>query len=78
MDGSDRGLTEVELRRALQPLVIEMRLLRLAIERAMTPDPEPDAQADCTHPADQRKDFGMTDGKPDWQCTLCGVRSIEA
>jgi len=31
----------------------------------------------CTHPVDARIDFGVTKGRPDWQCSACGFRSVE-
>jgi hypothetical protein len=37
--------------------------------------PEP-ASSECLHPADQRQDFGVTDGQEDWRCSVCGYRSI--
>lgn len=36
------------------------------------PEPEP-----CAHPDEQRIAFGLTDGRPDWQCKVCGYRSVE-
>ena len=30
----------------------------------------------CTHPEDDRIDFGVTRGQADWQCRRCGFRSI--
>lgn len=30
----------------------------------------------CTHPAETRIDFGLTGGVEDWQCRLCGYRTV--
>jgi len=30
----------------------------------------------CDHPGDQRFDFGHTNGVDDWQCKVCGYRSV--
>lgn len=38
---------------------------------------EPDQVPECQHPPDNRLDFGVTQGQADWQCSLCGHRSIE-
>lgn len=32
----------------------------------------------CQHPTDQRIDFGLTNSLPDWQCGVCGFRSVDA
>lgn len=45
-----------------------------AIDRAFA-EPAPIATSmECSHP--ERFDFGVTNGQPDWQCKVCGVRSI--
>ena len=48
------------------------------LERAVTM-PETPTPAACTHPVDQRIDFGVTDGVEDWQCGVkgCGFRSTQ-
>jgi hypothetical protein len=39
--------------------------------------PEPPAPStSCTHPPEARQSFGMTSGQEDWQCRLCGYRSL--
>ncbi len=36
----------------------------------------PDAPAKCLHPLEDRLDFGVTNGLPDWQCKRCQFRSV--
>ena len=48
--------------------------LEMTAEMPMPVSTEP---ALCPHPEEQRFDFGMTNGRPDWQCRLCGYRTIE-
>lgn len=31
---------------------------------------------ECLHPIEQRTDFGTTDGEDDWQCNVCGYRTV--
>lgn len=31
---------------------------------------------ECQHPSDSRFDFGVTNGVEDWQCKVCGYRSV--
>jgi len=39
--------------------------------------PEPAEEPDgCPHPPDSRMSFGTTDGVSDWQCGVCGFRTV--
>jgi len=38
-------------------------------------EPEPTSVL-CLHPAEARIDFGTTNGVEDWQCGLCGFRTL--
>lgn len=40
------------------------------------PTPASEEPPMCPHPTDQRIDFGMTNGQPDWQCKVCGFRTV--
>lgn len=42
----------------------------------LTAPPKADKPGGCTHPADQREDFGVTDGVEDWLCRACGYRTV--
>lgn len=74
-------VVRAEVRQVLQPLVDELRGIRVALEGAvaMTDPPETAAApAGCQHPVEQRIDFGETDGVADWQCGVrtCGYRTV--
>ena len=63
--------------------IAELRGARVALERIaavlerVTAEPPADDQpSGCPHPADQRIDFGVTAGQPDWQCRSCGFRTV--
>lgn len=61
----------------MREIVAELKLIRLALERlAPEPPKESDAPEPCTHPEESRIDFGVTLGVPDWQCRLCGFRTV--
>lgn len=47
----------------------------LATAVTAPPEPEPPPDPTCPHPPDQRVDFGLTNGQPDWQCRVCGFRT---
>jgi hypothetical protein len=74
-------VTREELTQVLQPIVIELRHGRIALEALVeafaVPAPEP-VRLVCDHPPEERLDFGITNGAPDWQCRLCGYRSLIA
>ena len=61
---------------AVKKIGRELQKIRLVLE-ALVPEQEPEhpASTDCPHPEDQRIDFGMTNGRPDWQCRLCDFRT---
>lgn len=61
----------------------ELQALRRAMERIADaldltvrgPVPAP-VEEPCSHPVDQRADFGVTHGRQDWECQVCGYRSL--
>jgi hypothetical protein len=56
---------------------IAMALERIAdaLELAVATPLDDDAGG-CLHPLDSRLDFGVTNGVEDWQCGLCGFRTL--
>lgn len=66
-------MTEAQAER----LIAAVERLGALVELALTPDEPPAAPDQCTHPIEQRIDFGVTDGHRDWQCGVpgCGYRS---
>lgn len=58
---------------------LERHLDRIAtaLERAFPPEPtELPAPTGCQHPIERRIDFGWTNGLEDWQCGVCGYRTL--
>lgn len=45
------------------------------LDRATTPIDEPVAPG-CTHPREDRIDFGVTHGRDDWECRRCHFRTV--
>ena len=37
---------------------------------------EPAPLVGCQHPIEDRIDFGVTNGQPDWECGVCHARSL--
>lgn len=56
---------------------VALERIAAALELATAVPSEPESTA-CLHPADQRIDFGVTNGVEDWQCRACGFRTVEA
>jgi hypothetical protein len=58
-----------------------LKRIAVALEQQVAlmqpPAPEPPMPVDCQHPDDQRADFGITDGREDWLCRVCGKRSLD-
>lgn len=54
----------------------ELKRIADSLER-IAPDPisEPEPEPSCPHPQEARMSFGMTNGQPDWLCTLCQYRT---
>lgn len=48
-----------------------------ALEKAVALPPAEPAAPACLHPLDRRVDFGQTNGVDDWQCGVCGYRTVE-
>ena len=69
-------MTERELA-AVEKVGNELQKIRQVLE-ALVPEQEPEQpeSTECPHPEDQRIDFGMTNGLPDWQCRLCNFRTV--
>lgn len=63
---------------AVQMIGEELRAIRQVLELLIAPPQEPPSTQEltCPHPEDQRINFGMTNGEPDWECRLCHQRSI--
>lgn len=55
-------------------LLVQFARIATALELLVAP-PQTE-EGPCEHPADQRWDFGITDGRPDWQCRLCNYHSV--
>lgn len=69
-----RALTRIA--EALERLVtLQEQMLQLELQ-AQTPDPPTQEPPACPHPEDQRVSFGRTNGVEDWQCRLCGYRTV--
>lgn len=51
--------------------------LAAALGPAADAAPGDDGVQACTHPADARIDFGVTAGRADWQCGVCGFRPAD-
>lgn len=72
-------MTPQELQTALAPIETQLRRLADLIE-ALTapPSPEsPEMEPTCLHPLENRISFGLTNGRPDWQCGLCAYRLVD-
>lgn len=39
-------------------------------------EPAPEEPTGCPHPDDTRVSFGTTAGVADWQCGVCGFRTV--
>lgn len=64
----------------LNPIVKQLTRIADSLDRLTTePEPEPESlePPTCPHPVESRIDFGITNGKPDWQCGIptCGFRT---
>lgn len=65
-------MTEFEIE-----LLGELRRLRIAVEKMVIEDEtQAEAAPECGHPIDSRIDFGITNGWHDWQCGICGHRTV--
>lgn len=51
-------------------------LLEVLVAGSSEPPPADDAPVGCPHPAESRTDFGVTGGRADWQCQVCGFRTV--
>lgn len=58
------------LERLASALDRDVTLKTAALEEAARPQPP----APCTHPPEARIDFGVTNGREDFQCRRCGYR----
>lgn len=72
-------MTGGEFREGIQAIVAELREMRATLERVFAPveEPAPDDEI-CMHPDDQRVNFGITNGQPDFLCRVCKYRASEA
>ena len=73
-------MTREELVMALEPLVRQLTriadlLMLIASSSEALSEPDP-TDTTCPHPEDLRISFGMTNGQPDWLCSVCQYRSI--
>lgn len=73
-------MTPDELKKALEPTRKQLERIATALETIVAamqePKPTPEAEPPtCPHPPEQRSDFGLTNGKPDWECRACGYRT---
>jgi hypothetical protein len=69
-------MTLEELRYVLEPIETQLRRIADVLE-LLTAAPEPESpEPPCPHPLESRMDFGLTNGQPDWQCGLCGYRTV--
>jgi hypothetical protein len=53
----------------------ELNRIANALE-ALIPEPEttPASEPTCPHPPESRVGLGMTNGEPDWECSICRFR----
>ncbi len=74
VEAPERTLTEllVGIERQLARIA---DVVELMVAPPMAADPTAPAPP-CEHPEDARDDFGLTNGVPDWQCRLCGHRTV--
>lgn len=54
--------------------IVDLGLVAMSDETSV--EPEAPAVVVCLHPLDQRVDFGVTGGVPDFHCRACGYRSV--
>ena len=70
-------MTPGEWRETIDPIRTQLDRIATTLETLallLAPEPEP-LSTPCLHPEEQRRDFGMTHGKPDWLCEACGYRT---
>jgi len=64
-------MTEYELRKALEPTMLELRRIADLLETAMAHPPEPEPEPMCPHPESSRLQLGAG---PGWMCQDCEHR----
>ncbi len=58
-----------------EQLLATLDRIATALEILALPESQEPPETTCPHPPEERIDFGMTNGQPDWTCKLCGYRS---
>jgi hypothetical protein len=54
-----------------------LKRIATAVESMVVEDePTPEQPPACAHPIEARVSFGETMGVDDWQCGLCGFRTV--
>jgi len=67
---------KAQLIAALTRIALAEERIAVVAEIQMEPPPKEPAPTECPHPDEARASFGVTGGVEDWQCGVCGYRTV--